>query len=498
MGLKFNIFTGNFDIVSVETVPTGANPTASVGLAAVNGSATTFLRSDGAPALDVGISPTWTGSHIWSKSTGDLVRANSSGTARGLVLRNTGTNKAFIIDEDLTNANTADATVAIQTASVVDDAGTYTKSDTVLEIQSTVIETSGTITDTAKVLEIKQLHTDASGDVVHINNDGTGNAINIANSGGGNALVIDNGNIVMGDNSTTGITFYNTADQTTNFEKVTMSWVANVFDIGVSQGGSGSGRDLIIGTKSRRLLFDENTSAYFYKFDCSTSTTGSWVGIAGTPSNSSGTTNFLGITPTLNQSSTAGYNALLINPTETATGSGDKNLILAQVGDVDKFVVDNAGAITATSYGGILEANLLDKTAAESITGVYTHENQIIIDTTDTEAFLVRRNGDARDVFTIDTTNEDIIVGDGSLSGDRIVEMYNENTRWGAYGFDDSAGYFGIRVGDSTFNAATAELSIDLNKLGFFNQAPVAQPTGVAVTAAGIHSALVTLGLITA
>ena len=48
------------------------------------------------------------------------------------------------------------------------------------------------------------------------------------------------------------------------------------------------------------------------------------------------------------------------------------------------------------------------------------------------------------------------------------------------------------------FNAATAELSIDLNKLGFFNQAPVAQPTGVAVTAAGIHSALVTLGLITA
>jgi hypothetical protein len=45
---------------------TGANPTASVGLTAVNGSALTFLRSDGAPALDQAISPTWTGTHRYS------------------------------------------------------------------------------------------------------------------------------------------------------------------------------------------------------------------------------------------------------------------------------------------------------------------------------------------------------------------------------------------------------------------------------------------------
>jgi hypothetical protein len=47
---------------------TGANPTASVGLSAVNGVATTFLRSDGAPALDVSIAPTWTGAHTFSKN----------------------------------------------------------------------------------------------------------------------------------------------------------------------------------------------------------------------------------------------------------------------------------------------------------------------------------------------------------------------------------------------------------------------------------------------
>ena len=46
-----------------------ANPTASVGLAAVNGSATTALRSDGAPALSQAIAPTWTELHTFSNAT---------------------------------------------------------------------------------------------------------------------------------------------------------------------------------------------------------------------------------------------------------------------------------------------------------------------------------------------------------------------------------------------------------------------------------------------
>lgn len=45
------------------TVPSGANPTASAGLSAVNGSAGTFMRSDGAPAIDQSIVPTWSGQH---------------------------------------------------------------------------------------------------------------------------------------------------------------------------------------------------------------------------------------------------------------------------------------------------------------------------------------------------------------------------------------------------------------------------------------------------
>jgi hypothetical protein len=42
-----------------------ANPTAKVGLTAINGTALTAIRSDGAPALDLNIAPTWSGIHTY-------------------------------------------------------------------------------------------------------------------------------------------------------------------------------------------------------------------------------------------------------------------------------------------------------------------------------------------------------------------------------------------------------------------------------------------------
>jgi hypothetical protein len=45
-----------------------ANPTATIGLTATNGSASTAMRSDSAPALDQSIAPTWTASHAYSQS----------------------------------------------------------------------------------------------------------------------------------------------------------------------------------------------------------------------------------------------------------------------------------------------------------------------------------------------------------------------------------------------------------------------------------------------
>jgi hypothetical protein len=54
--------------VAVSTGPgsVGANPTATLGLTAINGVAPTFMRSDAAPPLDQAINPTWSGTHIFN------------------------------------------------------------------------------------------------------------------------------------------------------------------------------------------------------------------------------------------------------------------------------------------------------------------------------------------------------------------------------------------------------------------------------------------------
>ena len=49
---------------------TFAAPTSKSGMAAVNGSAVTYMRSDAAPAIDPAINPTWTGKHTYQFSSG--------------------------------------------------------------------------------------------------------------------------------------------------------------------------------------------------------------------------------------------------------------------------------------------------------------------------------------------------------------------------------------------------------------------------------------------
>lgn len=84
--------TGSLPYASLSgtpTIPTAANPSGLIGLTAVNGSATTFTRSDSTHALDQSIAPTWTGNHIWSENTnavvGPIVVKNpSTGTGAGV------------------------------------------------------------------------------------------------------------------------------------------------------------------------------------------------------------------------------------------------------------------------------------------------------------------------------------------------------------------------------------------------------------------------------
>lgn len=76
--------------VTVSTA-VGANPSASVGLTAVNGSAVTWMRSDGAPALSQSITPTWTNPHIFTNTSQTPVTIKTTGANQTIPLVDCGT-----------------------------------------------------------------------------------------------------------------------------------------------------------------------------------------------------------------------------------------------------------------------------------------------------------------------------------------------------------------------------------------------------------------------
>ncbi len=88
---------------------------------------------------------------------------------------------------------------------------------------------------------------------------------------------------------------------------------------------------------------------FVYKGGMATQTIGhQFKHVSGNFTGSTGDQTMMQIDPTINQTSTAGYTGIKLNVTESATGSGTKNLIDLQVGSNSKFSVNNAGEGTFT------------------------------------------------------------------------------------------------------------------------------------------------------
>jgi hypothetical protein len=86
--------------IQVGDIPAAlfANPTASVGLVAVNGVATTAMRSDAAPPLDQNIAPTWTGIHVHANRVDLDDGAGNSPALRWLGGTNNDTAEMFLLE----------------------------------------------------------------------------------------------------------------------------------------------------------------------------------------------------------------------------------------------------------------------------------------------------------------------------------------------------------------------------------------------------------------
>lgn len=150
--------------------------------------------------------------------------------------------------------------------------------------------------------------------------------------------------LILGSTGSAGseMRLYNTADQTTNYERSRLYWSGNTFNIGTEGGGTGSARALILNGANSTLTLGSN-GIVLARGSTSVATI---VGSSATLTASSASQSMMAVTPTVNQSGTASYVALLVNATETSTGSGSKSLIDAQVGGSSKFKADNAGRVT--------------------------------------------------------------------------------------------------------------------------------------------------------
>jgi len=215
---------------------------------------------------------------------------------------------------------------------------------------------------------LNQLIFDSSGNLIGIQNDrAVGNDLRIGGGSGVDgtfATLIATTALKLNSGAT--FDLYNTADQTTNYERLRAQWTSNIANVFTVKGGTGSVRALRLGTANASdapapdlasLTVSTTVNSPFI-FTAGSTTGSSSVGndlLVQTLAAASGTQTGVRISPTIDQSGTAGYTALDINPTESATGSGAKLLQRWATGVTTRAQLDSTGFFGANA--GVVAGN---------------------------------------------------------------------------------------------------------------------------------------------
>ena len=93
---------------------------------------------------------------------------------------------------------------------------------------------------------------------------------------------------------------------------------------------------------------------------------------------------------------------------------------------VDEWVIGfmaEAGSNLTIQQTTNLRVNNMTIDGVLNTTGL-TNEGTTLIDSTDTEALLVRKNADGGDIFTVDTTNTEVNIGPGTANHGTMLSLY--------------------------------------------------------------------------
>lgn len=159
-----------------------------------------------------------------------------------------------------------------------------------------------------------------------------------------------------------GLTLYNTTDQVTDYERGNLAFSSNELLLTTAAGGSGTSRNVRIaaGWATDGLTFQPGGLGicYFCFNRTASAANASVMRITGTQTQSSLTTEGLTIDNTVNQSGSAGYTGLFINPTLTSEGSAGTRLIDLAVGGTSQFYIDKNGyTYVGGSYVNLTEGD---------------------------------------------------------------------------------------------------------------------------------------------
>ena len=145
-------------------------------------------------------------------------------------------------------------------------------------------------------------------------------------------------------NLSTGIAYYNTVDQSINFERNRQYWSGSVYYITQEAGGTASVRAIFLGQGTTRGLTIARNGSYFND-PSFTSTNAIAFGFRVTMVYSTGTSSAFAVAPTINTSGSGGSRAFMISPYLQSLGSGVNNLL-----DVGTNTLSNGAGVHSSLF----------------------------------------------------------------------------------------------------------------------------------------------------
>ena len=241
---------------------------------------------------------------------------------------------------------------------------------------------------------------------------GADHIFKVGNNGATEAMrILNNGNVGIGTSPSAKLHISGTSEQlrigydASNYLSVSVGSTGNatISPTGTSAGVTINGSTVTIQQgASNRMTFNGSTSTTgMVNITAGSGTTVSGIGFnmgSGTYSSTSGAQYAAALLPTISQSSTAGYTALLISPKESSVGTGLKNLldVGTNTGETPAthtslFRIDNTGKITINSTNtasGTTGAQTINKPSG-SVNFAVSEQTLVVTNSTVTASSMI-------------------------------------------------------------------------------------------------------------